>query len=156
MELTGVTKLLVDNILMPILMVIGSAVLVVVKSYVKRITDSMIAKNEISSLSNITTIKNNLLCEIGTIVQAAVCTNMSLAESLKSAGGTNKLTDTDIAMLQDSTKQLVYQALPTSLTEENGSLLKIVGGKDKLDLIINNQLEHAVISTKSKMGVFNK
>ena len=156
MELTGVSKVVVDNVLMPVLMVIGSAVLVVVKSYVKRITDSMIAKNEISTLNNITSIKNNLLAEIATIVQAAVCTNMSLAQSLRQAGDTNYLSDSEIVMLQNTTKELVYQALPASLTEDNGSLLKIIGGKDKLDVIINSQLEHAVINTKSKMGVFNK
>ena len=145
-----VTKALFDQIVMPVLVVIASAVLVVVKSYVKKVTDSMIAKNELATLNNIASIKNHLLAEIATIVQAAVSSNMSVADTLKASNG-GGLSDEQIAMLQTSARELIYQALPDNLTDENGSLMKIVGGKDKLDAIINGLLEHAVIEAKSKM-----
>ena len=148
------TKAVVDNILLPILVVIGSSLLVIAKTYVKRITDSIIAKNESVSLGNIASIKNHLLAEIATIVQAAVCTNMTIAESLKTGG--IKLSDTDVSMLQDSAKQLIYQSLPPSLTDEAGSMLKIIGGKEKLDSIINGALEHAVIEAKGKIALTKK
>lgn len=143
-------KAVVDNVVIPALVVIGSAVLVVLKSYVKKVTDSMIAQNELATLNNIASIKNHLLSEIATIVQAAVSTNMSIAEVLKSNNG-GGLTDDQVAMLQKSAKDLVYQALPENLTNEEGSLMKIVGGKDKLDSIIGSLLEHSVIEAKSKM-----
>ena len=142
-------KALIDNIIMPALLVIASAVLVVLKSYIKKVTDSMIAKNELATLNNIASIKNHLLAEIATIVQAAVSSNMSIANSLKIDNG--KLTDDQIIMLQTSARELIYQALPDNLTDDNGSLMKIIGGKDKLDAIINSLLEHAVIEAKSKM-----
>ena len=131
-----------DNIITPVLVVIGSAILMVVRSYVKRIRDSIIAKNEMVSLDSLTRIKNNLLEEIETIVKAAVFTNMNLANTMKIGG--KKLTDTEIEMLQQSTKSLVYQTLPTTLTE-------VIGGKDRLDGIINNFIEKSVIDAKAKM-----
>lgn len=138
-----------DNIITPVLVVIGSAILMVVRSYVKRIRDSIIAKNEMVSLDSLTRIKNNLLEEIETIVKAAVFTNMNLANAMKIGG--KKLTDTEIEMLQQSTKSLVYQTLPTTLTEDNGVMLEVIGGKDRLDGIINNFIEKSVIDAKAKM-----
>lgn len=149
-----ISKTIVDNILLPLLIVIGSSLIMIVKSYVKKVTDSMIAKNEVASLNNITSIKNHILAEIGTIVQAAVFSNMSIADAMKADG--SKLSDEQITMLQDSARQLIYQALPVTLTDESGSLMKIVGGKDKLDAIINSLLEHAVIEAKSKICQIKK
>lgn len=151
MDYSVIVKTIVDNILLPILVVIGSSLLVIVKSYAQKITESVIAKNEIVSLGNISLIKNNLLSEISTIVQAAVCSHMTLAEGLKSDG--TKLSYSDVIMLQNSAKQLIYQSLPSSLTDENGAMLKIIGGKDKLDAIISGVIEHAVIEVKSKMAL---
>jgi hypothetical protein len=79
---------------------------------------------------------------------------MSLAENLKSGG--NKLTDEQVAMLQDSTKQLVYKSLPPALTEDDGAMLKIIGGKEQLDTIINTSLEQSVIDAKAKMALIKK
>lgn len=145
---------IIDNILLPIVVVIGSSLLFIVKSYAKKITNSVISKNELMSLDNLTSIKNNLLTEIQTIVQAAVFTNMKLAETMKTGG--KKLEETEITMLQNSAKRLVYQSLPLSLTDENGPMLKIIGGQEKLDSIINGYLEQAVINAKSKMASFKK
>lgn len=147
-------KAVVDNILLPIVVVIGASLITIVKSYAKKITDSIIAKNDIVTLDNITSIKNNLLSEIGTIVQAAVFTNMTLAENLKAGG--KKLAEEEVTILQDSAKQLIYQSLPVGLTDENGSMLKIIGGKEKLDTIIGGLLEHAVVDAKSKISLFKK
>ena len=154
MDYSGLTKAVVDNIVLPIIVVIGGALLTIVKTYAKKITESIIANNDVATLGNITSVKNNLLMEICTTVQAAVFTNMTIAESLKEGG--RKLADQEISMLQESTKKLVYQALPDSLTDENGVMLKVIGGKDKLDAIISSNLEQAVISAKAKMALIKK
>lgn len=145
---------IIDNILLPIVVIIGSSLLLIVKSYAKKVTNSIISKNELMSLDNLTSIKNNLLSEIKTIVQAAVFTNMTLAENMKTGG--KKLGDVEITMLQNSAKRLVYQSLPLSLTDENGPMLKIIGGQEKLDSIINGYLEQAVIDAKGKMSLIKK
>jgi hypothetical protein len=131
MDYSSLMKTAVDTVLLPALVIIGSSVLIIVKSYVKNLTDSIIAKNELISLGNIASIKNHILSEIATLVQAAVCTNMTIAQSIKAGG--NKLSESEVIMLQESAKQLVYNSLPVSLTDEAGSMLKILGGKDKLD-----------------------
>ena len=145
----AITKALMDNIITPIIVLIGSAILMVVRSYVKRIRDSSIAKNEIVSLDSLTRVKNNLLEEIETIVNAAVLTNMQLANSMKSGG--KKLTDLEAEMLQKSTKTLVYQTLPSTLTDENGVMLQVIGGKERLDGLVNNFIEKAVVDAKNRM-----
>ena len=148
---TLIVQTVLDNIVIPILVAIGSVVLVIIKSYAKKVTESVIAKNEINSLSTITSIKNNLLVEIATVVQSAVFTNMSLADTLK-LNSNGKLTDADIAMLQKSAREMVYKTLPDSLINDDGALMKIVGGRDKLDAIIDTQLEQAVIEAKTKVA----
>lgn len=145
----AITKALMDNIVTPIIVLIGSAILMVVRSYVKRIRDSIIAKNEMVSLDSLTRVKNNLLEEIETIVNAAVLTNMQLANSMKSGG--KKLTDLEAEMLQKSTKTLVYQTLPSTLTDENGVMLQVIGGKERLDGLVNNFIEKAVVDAKNRM-----
>nr|DAX41798.1 MAG TPA: hypothetical protein [Caudoviricetes sp.] len=145
----AITKALMDNIITPIIVLIGSAILMVVRSYVKRIRDSIIAKNEMVSLDSLTRVKNNLLEEIETIVNAAVLTNMQLANSMKSGG--KKLTDLEAEMLQKSTKTLVYQTLPSTLTDENGVMLQVIGGKERLDGLVNNFIEKAVVDAKNRM-----
>ena len=145
----AITKALMDNIITPIIVLIGSAILMVVRSYVKRIRDSIIAKNEMVSLDSLTRVKNNLLEEIETIVNAAVLTNMQLANSMKSGG--KKLTDLEAEMLQKSTKTLVYQTLPSTLRDENGVMLQVIGGKERLDGLVNNFIEKAVVDAKNRM-----
>mgnify|MGYP000065005891 CR=1 FL=1 len=145
----AITKALMDNIITPVIVLIGSAILMVVRSYVKRIRDSIIAKNEMVSLDSLTRVKNNLLEEIETIVNAAVLTNMQLANSMKSGG--KKLTDLEAEMLQKSTKTLVYQTLPSTLTDENGVMLQVIGGKERLDGLVNNFIEKAVVDAKNRM-----
>jgi len=145
----ALTQSLMENIVTPIIVLVGSAILMVVRSYVKRIRDSIIAKNELVSLDSLTNIKNNLLEEIETIVKAAVFTNMQLANTMKLGG--KKLTELEAEMLQKSTKTLVYQTLPSTLTDENGVMLEVIGGKERLDGIVNNFIEKAVIDAKSKI-----
>jgi hypothetical protein len=154
MEFNGLGKTVMETVVMPILLIIFTSIVTIAKVYAKRVVDSIVAKNELISLGNITAIKGNLLTNISTIVQAAVSSNMSLAENLKSGG--NKLTDEQVAMLQDSTKQLVYKSLPPALTEDDGAMLKIIGGKEQLDTIINTSLEQSVIDAKAKMALIKK
>ena len=135
-----------ENIIMPIIVIIGSALIMIVRSYVVRIRDSIIARNNISVLNDVSSIKNNLLHEIETVVQAAVFTNMKLAAQLKFGG--RKLSDSDASMLRESAKSLVYQSLPSTLTNNDGVMLQIIGGKEQLDSIIGTMLEKAVLDAK--------
>jgi len=140
---------LVQNVLVPIILLLGSSIVLIAKHYIKKITESILAKNELSMMLSNMNIKNGILSELGTMVQSAVFTNMKLANSLKENG--KKLTEVEANMLQESAKKLVYNALPTEYEDENSAVLKLVGGKQKLDNIISNMIEGAVITAKNQM-----
>ena len=150
MNIDEFMNFLVNNVLLPLLIAIGSAMLIVAKSYIKRIMKSIEAKNDLESLMKLNEMKSTLINEIGIIVDAAVGSNMQLADKMKSENENCKLTNDQMKLLNESAKELIMKALPESLTNENGSLLNIIGGKDKLDAIIEGMLEKYVYEYKIK------
>lgn len=149
-EMNDMMSNLVNNILLPLILSLGSAILVTGKNYVKRIVKSIEAKNDLESLTKLNEMKSLLMNEIGTIVEAAVGSNMQLADKMKSQNEDHKLTEEQVTELGTAAKDLVMRALPASLTDENGSLLNIIGGKDRLDAIIEGLLEKSVYDYKIK------
>lgn len=137
-----------DNIFTPLLIVLGGAIVVVFKHYADKFAKIMIAKNEIAEMEKQSTIRKDLLGTIGTMVESAVGSNMQLADSMKEAGA--KLTEMQVLELNNTAKQLVLNALPPGLTEEDGVLLEIIGGRDKLNAIIDSMMEKYVYEYKIK------
>lgn len=140
---------IVDNVLLPVLLVVGSTVLLVVKSYVNKITKSIIAKNELDALERTNSVNNHLINEISIIVESAVASNMQLAESMKE-NNENGLSDDQIKELNESTLRLINNALPPSLLDDNSPLLEIIGGRERLNSIIKNMIEQYVYEYKVK------
>lgn len=140
---------IVDNVLLPVLLVVGSTVLLVVKSYVNKITKSIIAKNELDALERTNSVNNHLINEISVIVESAVASNMQLAESMKE-GSENGLSDDQIKELNESTMRLINNALPPSLLDVDSPLLEIIGGRERLNSIIKNMIEQYVYEYKVK------
>lgn len=140
---------IVDNVLLPVLLVVGSTVLLVVKSYVNKITKSIIAKNELDALERTNSVNNHLINEISIIVESAVGSNMQLAESMKE-NNENGLSDDQIKELNESTLRLINNALPPSLLDNNSPLLEIIGGRERLNSIIKNMIEQYVYEYKVK------
>lgn len=137
---------LFDNIAVPLIVAIGGVVVYLFKSFADRITKSIIAKNEAASLEKVFSVKSYVIQQISTIVDAAVASNMQIVDDMKKAG--QKLTDDQIAQLQQSVKELVINSLPGSLTEESGSMIQIIGGQDKLYALIDALLEKSVYEWK--------
>lgn len=137
---------ILDNIAVPIIIAIGGAVLVVVKHYADKVAKSVIAKNEISAMEKQGSVRKSLLETLGTIVEAAVASNMQLADTMKRDG--TKLTQDQIVELNLSATQLIYNSLPPSLTNEDGVLLEIIGGTDKLNAVIKSMMEKYVYEYK--------
>lgn len=135
---------LVSTVLIPIILVLGSALLVVIKSYADKITKSVIAKNESVQLESSSATKNNLVEGVDKVVLAAVEANMQLAEKYKENSGSNTLTPEQAKELHASAKNLIYSSLPINLVQEDNPLLKIIGGKQVLDNLIENMIEKHV------------
>ena len=109
---------------------------------------SIVNKNAMSDLEKETAVRKKLLDTIESCVEAAVGSNMQLADSMKEDG--NSLTEEQIAKLNKNVKTLVYSSLPSSLTEEDGTLMKIIGGPDKLEALIDAMMEKYVYEYKIK------
>jgi len=97
-----------------------------------------------------TNTKNQLIDGIDKVVEAAVCANMQLAEELKDHSREHKLTPAQANQLHDATKQLIYNSLPNTLKNENGELLKLIGGKQVINTLIENMMEKHIIEWKDE------
>lgn len=143
-------KVVTDNILTPAILIIASAVIIIVKNYAKKISDSIVTKNEIDALEKTQAAKEKILKEVASAVEAAVGSNMQTANDIKASG--NKLTDEQSDELKNNAKKIALASLPTSITDEDGSLMKIIGGKEKLDTIIDSYIEKYVYEYQVKEG----
>lgn len=143
-------KVVTDNILTPAILIIASAVIIIVKNYAKKISDSIVTKNEIDALEKTQAAKEKILKEVASAVEAAVGSNMQTANDIKASG--NKLTDEQSDELKNNAKKIALASLPTSITDEDGSLMKIIGGKEKLDIIIDSYIEKYVYEYQVKEG----
>lgn len=139
---------ILDHIFVPVMIVIGAALVIVVKHYADKIAKSIVAKNEISSMTKENTARKELIETLNSIVGSAVASNMQLAEAMKKNG--QKLTQEQIDELNNTCKTLVINSLPLSLTEDNGILLEVIGGREKLDAIISSMMEKHVYEYKVK------
>ena len=97
-------------------------------------------------MSKKNTIRNELLVTLSEVVKAAVASNMELSDQMKQNG--HKLTDDEIRELNGTVMRLVMNTLPPSLTNDDGVLLEIIGGKDKLESIIKSMMEKYVYEYK--------
>jgi len=148
-SLTTLTDVIVNTILAPLLIIVGSTILVVVKSYADKITNSIVSKNETEALHSVTQTKVNLLDELDTVVDAAVASNMQFAEELRAKH--EKLTAEEARQLKKSAEQLIYNSLPPSLLDPNGALSKVVGGREKLESLVEGLIEKHVFQQKLEM-----
>lgn len=137
-----------DNMVVPILILFGGAIVALIQKFGTKLTKSAEAKNEIANLNKQSATRIQLLNELKVFVEAAVASNMQMAEKLKSVSG-GQLSEEQAIELKQSAKDLVYKVLPPSLTEDNGVLLEVIGGKGRLDAIIENLIEQYVYEYKS-------
>jgi len=59
---------LMDNLVLPIIVCIGSSLLLIAKHYIAKLTNSIIAKNDIQITNSEINTRNAILEEIGTLV----------------------------------------------------------------------------------------
>lgn len=146
---SGVMQEFVSSILLPGILALGSYLMIMARSYIKRITVSIEAKNELEQLKQTNEIKSQLLKEIESMTKSAVASNMQRADAIKRCNPDHKLTDDEASILANDARDLVISSLPDSLTKEGSALLSIIGGADKLQTIINGFIEKHVYEYKA-------
>lgn len=143
---------LIDNLVLPIIVCIGSSLLLIVKHYIAKLTNSIIAKNDIQITNSEINTRNAILEEIGTLVQSAVYTTMVAAWKLKKESPDGTLTDDEIRELQNRVMDLVVKALPPAYDDPKSSVLELLGGIEKRNTIILSMVEGAVANAKNVLS----
>jgi len=148
MDWSSIISSILDNILVPVLVLIGSTIVLMLKPFAKKITSSIQMKNEMAALEKMTKAKGHLMEQLDGLVDTAVAANMQLAEKMKENG--HKLTPDEIEELNNSAKEMVIDSLPTEILDPEGDLYKLIGGEEKLDRMIKNLMEKHVYAYKLK------
>jgi hypothetical protein len=138
------------TVLIPALTTIASVVLVFISNYVKKAVESFQAKNDLEQLKKLNEIKTTLLDQIETVTKSVVASKMQIALGYKKENTDGHLTDEQSTELKTKAKEEVLAMLPNSLTEDDGSLLSIIGSKEKLNLIIDSFIEKYVYEYNNK------
>lgn len=145
-----IMDMVVQVILVPALLAIGSVVLVIIRSYVQKIGQNLITKYEMESLKSLTDVSMNLSAEIDKAVDSAVAKMMITVDELKSANEDGQLTSEDVEYVQGMAKELVARSLPDSLTTEGEVLNRAIGGTEALNTLIEGLIEKHVVEQKIK------
>ena len=143
---------LMDNLVLPIIVCIGSSLLLMAKHYIAKLTNSIIAKNDIQITNSEINTRNAILEEIGTLVQSAVYTTMVAAWKLKKESPDGILTDEEVRELQNRVMNLVIKALPPAYDDPKSSVLELLGGIEKRNTIILSMVEGAVANAKNVLS----
>lgn len=146
MDFSYIMNLITDNILVPVLTVIGAAVALYFKSYFNKLTKSQIAKNDAEALEKLIEARSRIYQQVSDIVKTSVASNMQLADSMKAKG--EKLTDEQIDELNEKAKNMISATLAPQMNDENSGMLEIIGGQDVLNQIIDGMIEKYVYEYK--------
>ena len=136
-----------DNLMVPIIVVFGAAFIAIIKPKVDKFVTTMVARADMDEIAKENTVRRDLIALIDERVQSAVASNMSIARAIKSTYG-GVMPPEQGKALSDNAKKLVMNSLPVALTDEDGSLNKIIGGTDRLQAIIESSLEKHVYEYK--------
>lgn len=138
-----------DQLVGPILVIILASALAIGKSYLNKITDSILTKNDLNKVKDTLDAKSSVLKQIETTVENAVAANMQDADALK-ASGNGKLSDDEKAKLKLNAKTLVMTTLPSELFDENSSVYSMFGGRGNIEAIVESMIESYVFKLKNK------
>lgn len=148
MDWYQIFQVILDNLAVPILIAIGGGLTVIATKWTDKIGNSITIKNEIESIEKRMKARKDILDTLRPTVEAAVATNMQLADKLRQQNG--KLSEEDAVELNRSAQELVMSTLPNSLTDDDGILLDIIGGKSQLEAAIKVMIEQYVYEYKLK------
>jgi hypothetical protein len=141
-------EFITENLFKPALLIVFSAFLLLIKTRVDKMIDSMISKNKSEEMNMVTTSQFNIMGIIDNAVASVVAGNMPMIEELKNDH--DILTADDIEAIHISTFESVYNSLPDDLTNESGTLSKLIGGKIVLDTLITGLIEKHVIQIRAQ------
>ena len=153
MSFLEILQLLIDNLAVPILVAIGGGLAIIAGKWIDKIGNSITVKNEIDSIEKRAKARKDILDTLAPMVESAVASNMQLADTMRKRNG--KLTEEDASELNRSAQDLIMHTLPSSLTQDDGVLLEIIGGREQLEAAIKVMIERYVYEYKIKSSTSN-
>lgn len=144
---SAIGNAIMDNLMVPVIVIIAGALIAIFQPKINKLVSKHLAKEDLKELNEENTLRKNLIELIDKQVGDAVASNMSLANVIREQhNGT--IPEEEGIKLANNAKQLVMNALPLSLTQDDGNLSKIIGGKNRLEAIIQASLEKSVYELK--------
>ncbi|MDE7346511.1 MAG: hypothetical protein K2N48_07200 [Muribaculaceae bacterium] len=142
-------QVLVGNLMVPFVVIIFGIFLGVAKHYADKLVAIFTERHKVESVEKIARARESLVKELDTNVQAAVASNMDMADKMKAAG--HKLTDEEILQINSSAKEIVFRTLPQEISGMTPS--EILGGDTVTNALINSLMEKHVLEYKIKRGM---
>lgn len=139
-------EILKTQLVLPLLIGCIGVIIYLSKYYMDKVSKSIVIKNEMATMEKETAVRNQVIQTIAEGTKSAVALNMDTANLLKEHGGF--LSENEITELNQSAINLVLASLPSSLTDEDGALSKLIGGQEKLISIIKLFMERYVYEYK--------
>lgn len=149
MDIMDQLQKLFDTALIPAIIGAIMYILTLIKKCVKKYLKQLEIKQELDNMAKMQEIKNKLLVEIKTIVDSTVGSTMQIADAMKKENG-GFLTDNQSIDIKNNVTEIIFASLPCSLTEEDGVLLDVIGGWDRLNTIVASMIDRSVYDYKIK------
>lgn len=137
---------LLNNLYIPVLIAILGIVLRIVQQYADKFVELFNKRQKIESMEKIATVRDKLVMELDKNVQAAVASNIDMADKMKAAG--HKLDEGQIREINESAKVIIMKSLPSDI---NGMTpAEILGGEHVMNSMIDSFMEKHVLEYKIK------
>ncbi|MCM1439523.1 MAG: hypothetical protein NC131_10045 [Roseburia sp.] len=139
----------IQNLWVPLLVVAFSVVIGIAKHYADLFVKMFTERQKVESVEKIASARQKLTQEIDSTTEAAVASTMDMVDNMKKSG--KKLTQEQIATVNDSAKSIVFKSLPLDISGMTPS--EILGGEDVLNIMIDAAIEKYVLDYKIKRGI---
>ena len=146
---------IIQYILLPALMIIGGAILLVVKKYAEKITDSILRKNEIEESDLRNKVKSNIITEIDNIIQTII-----YCRSEEIMGLPDKYSEDckqwDLLILDIYRELVNYIIIPSKVIQHNSYFKHFheVDGSFTINKLIKLLIKKRILIIKSRMVEF--
>lgn len=141
-------QLILENIAVPIIGAIGTALVIIVKQLGDRIVKSVIDKNSADEIEKAFKIQNLLMEKLDMIVKSAVASNMQIADDIKCSG--KGISEQQAEVLRNSARDIIMKSLPTGITvgDNKQNVIDILGGEQRVNIMIDSLMEKYVYEYK--------
>ena len=136
------------DLVFPIVIILITSIVVIGKSYLNTYTNIIKTNNDMTLIDKEISIRKEFIESLSEIVKSVVGCNMRRANKMKELN--QHLSDEQMSVLKNDARNGIMKSLPPSLLKDDNNVLKAIGGKEQLDIIIDNLIDMHVYEYKIK------